>query len=390
MSLSSFRLADRLCTILLVLTAACAGQAAMADPAQPLPDAPGARRPVPAHGLEPRPFPYGFTTFPYAATAQAQDDLMRLIATNGTMYAEHFDDAIPWRAALNGSAFPQAFADDVTGKLAHRLRDRPLLLALTPLNEDRSGVVADVNGALPKALRHVPMDDPAFIRAYTNYCIWMIDRFHPDYVLSAIESNDLLKENPGAWPAFDRFSRAVMARLKQRYPDIQFGESLSLHTFMDADGPGPSQRYRDTIKAHIADFDFVGISYYPFIYGAFTPTQWEKAFGFIRNWTRKPLAVTETGHPAQRLRVKRWGLDFPFSEADQAAYVCTLMRQAVRGEYRFVIWFEARDLDLLIPALPPQVRDLVRLFRDMGLVDEKGRERQGLQVWRGESPDCAW
>ena len=346
--------------------------------------------PVFEHRLKPRPFAYGFTTFPFAATPQAQADLMDLITANGTIYAEHFDDAIPWRAALRSGAWPQAFVADIEDRLRRRRTDRPLLLALTPLNMDRSGVADAVEGKMPRALRHVPMDDPAFIRAYTNYCIWMIDRFRPDYVLSAIESNDLLKENPAAWPAFDRFSRAVMANLKARYPGILFGESLALHTFMNTDGPGPSRAYRDAIKAHIRDFDFAGISYYPFLHGALAPAQWQQAFDFIRGWTRKPLAVTETGQPGQRLRVKTWGLNLPFSEADQAAYVCTLMRNAVRGEYRFVIWFEARDIDRLIPALPRSIRDLARLFRDMGLVDETGREREGLRIWRGESAACAW
>ncbi|MDQ7019908.1 MAG: glycosyl hydrolase 53 family protein [Robiginitomaculum sp.] len=346
--------------------------------------------PVFEQSLRIRPFPYGFTTWPFAATVQAQSDLMNLIRANSTFYVEHIDDALPWGAALYNQPFPAEFVRNIEAKRARRLADRPLLLSLNPLNTDRSAFVDDVEGALPIALAGKPMDDPAYIQAYTNYCIWMIDRFAPTYVLSAIESNDLLKQNPDDWPAFDRFSRAVMSALKTRYPNIQFGESLALHTFTNTNGPGVTQSFRDTIKAHIENFDFVGISYYPLFGGDFSQAQWDAAFDFIRTWTDKPLAITESGHPAEPLVVDEFKLNIPFSPQDQADFLCTLLRHATQDNYQFAVWWEARDFDKLLPALPASSQSLAKIFRDMGLWDGQGKGRLSLEIWRGHSGQCSW
>jgi Glycosyl hydrolase family 53 len=384
-----FRLAV-LGLLLAVIVLSNAAQSAPEKHSAPDPVGLWERNPVFEQSLKARPFAYGFTTWPFAATAQAQADLMDIIAANGTMVAEHFDDKIPWGAALYNNPFPQNFVDNVTLKLSRRLTGRPLLLSLNPLNIDRSAFVDDVEGSLPTALVGKPMDDPAYIQAYTNYCIWMIDQFQPTFVLSAIESSNLLKQSPADWPAFDRFSKAVMAALQARYPDILFGESMALHTFMNPAGPGNSQDFRDTMKAHIEGFDFVGVSYYPLISGALTKTQWDDAFAFIRSWTDKPLAITESGHPAERLLIESFNIDIDFTAQDQADLVCTILRYATQGNYRFVIWWEARDFDKLLSLLPAQSQSLAKVFRDMGLQDENGKARKAMGFWRGNDPDCTW
>src|SRR5690606_38448064 len=45
-----------------------------------------------------REFQMGFSSWPYAATAEAVDDTYRFISENADVYSEHIDANIPWNA----------------------------------------------------------------------------------------------------------------------------------------------------------------------------------------------------------------------------------------------------------------------------------------------------
>jgi hypothetical protein len=50
-------------------------------------------------------------------------------------------------------------------------------------------------------------------------------------------------------------------------------------------------------------------------------------------------------------------------------------------DYEFIIWWAHRDFDALWETFPPELRDLGQLWRDTGLLDESGNERQAFLLW---------
>jgi hypothetical protein len=97
----------------------------------------------------------------------------------------------------------------------------------------------------------------------------------------------------------------------------------------------------------------------------------------------KPFAIAETGFIAEE-SYHNWlnGKTVEGSEAAQAAYVRQLLRDANGQQARFVVWFFAQDLDEFWGGQTnPAVKWFVKIWRDSGLVDGSGREREGLEEW---------
>src|SRR5262249_4532708 len=98
---------------------------------------------------------------------------------------------------------------------------------------------------------------------------------------------------------------------------------------------------------------------------------------------RKPFAIAETGFIAEE-SYHNWqnGKTVDGSEAARAAYVRRLLRSAERQKARFVVWFFPQDVDEFWRGLTnPLMRGFVKIWRDSGLVDGSGREREGLKDW---------
>ncbi len=62
-------------------------------------------------------------------------------------------------------------------------------------------------------------------------------------------------------------------------------------------------------------------------------------------------------------------------------YLETLLLNAHNQNYEFVIWWAYRDYDKLWNTFPDEYKDIGKLCRDTGLIDEKGKERPSLNVW---------
>ena len=109
---------------------------------------------------------------------------------------------------------------------------------------------------------------------------------------------------------------------------------------------------------------------------------------WIREFTDKPLAITESGFPAQDIILKSYGITIPGSPEKQKTYFETLLDMANRDNYLFVIAFLYRDYDALFGKIAAELEkrdlttDIFLIWRDCGMVDEKGEERPALGVWR--------
>jgi hypothetical protein len=66
-------------------------------------------------------------------------------------------------------------------------------------------------------------------RYAANYCRRMIEFLQPDFLLTGIESNELLNNQPKSWSGYREFSRRVQRELHERFPQLPLSESVTLH-----------------------------------------------------------------------------------------------------------------------------------------------------------------
>ena len=89
------------------------------------------------------------------------------------------------------------------------------------------------------------------------------------------------------------------------------------------------------------------------------------------------FAVSETGFIAEKLLLK-----IPGDERNQAEYVRFFLEQCGRLNARFVVWFFVRDYDdFWIRVRQSGGDELFMVWKDTGLLDERGNEREAMKVW---------
>jgi len=63
-------------------------------------------------------------------------------------------------------------------------------------------------------------------------------------------------------------------------------------------------------------------------------------------------------------------------------YLETLAWNAYKQNYEFIIWWAHRDYDELWNTFPEDVKDLGKLWKDTGLLDENGNKRHSFESWQ--------
>lgn len=330
-----------------------------------------------------RSFRMGFSPWPYAMTADAVAETNRFVTSHGDILSEQLDDSIPWEQAARGEPYPDAYVQQMRERRDRLGAGQQRLLYMTPFNMERNGLLAHYQapGTAPNTgWTRRRFHEPTVIQAYTHHVVWMIRFFQPDYLITAIESNEYLKNAPDQWPHYVTFSERVRKRVKQLFPRLPLSESISLHNLLDPNIPGNPERW-PRIQAFVKPFDFVAVSYYPLLLGHKRADEIERVLVKLRSLTNKPLAFAETGQPAETLELPAHQLVFPLTPADQSAAMQTLFDFANREQCLFLIWWCHRDYDALWETFPADVKDLGRIWRDLGVLDETGARRDGYHLW---------
>lgn len=332
-----------------------------------------------------RPFLMGFSSWPYGATPKAVNDTYRFIGANADLILEHIEEGVPWSCALNKTPYPKSFVDKMEGRRGSRPKGVKLLLSLTALNTGRSGLADDIGVSgtqpVPAPLQGKKFNDPIIFRAYLDYCIWMVDLFKPDYLLTGIEANELLNNNPNEWSNYQTFSRGIQKELRIRYPSLPIAESVTLHKLLDKSNRSLPD-YAAKIKEFASRHDFFAVSFYPFFLGLHSKREFSEALEQLSKFSDKRIGITETGHPAKPIVIKTYHLNLPSSPAEQDDYVRALLDQAQSHRYLFVTYWLWKDFDDLWNTFPDASKDLARLWRDTGLVDENDGLRPAYSSWK--------
>lgn len=363
----------------------------------------------------------GFTPALYDRIGVSIDDtvlnnVMKQIGNAGDMALLQFDNGVPWT---------EAYTDQGAGPLPYsaNLRDtwekyraaQPpgtrLAIALNPIGVPRSqlapywgigedfylndkyepvgtGVIRDFeNRLLPPQWRNRKLDDPAVKIAFTNYAKRAIQFFSPDYLIIGIEANLALDPDPAAYSRFVALQRYVYEALKADPATAHIPvivsftaehfmlDELGTHYLLDgiANPEGLRQQHLDAMAASVPYLDMVGFSVYPLKtrFGTFrTPaSMFDHLMKAIRSVTSKPVAITETGFPANGFTVKNQ--IFQGSPEKQEQYYKLVFDEAEKYKFEFVVSYTPFDMTPFMDRLragaaqkPPTVSpDLVEFFK---------------------------
>jgi hypothetical protein len=338
-----------------------------------------------------RPFRLGFTPFPYAISNEAVAWTYARIAEDADLMVHHFDNGVPWPEALTGAPATEAFHPNLLADWTFRRAQVPagheLLLTLTPIDLARTGLALyrgeGEDQPLPAPFAGYAFDHPDVIAAFTHYAREAIRFFQPDYVLIGIEVNLLIRNAPDQWPAYATLHREAYTALRSDFPDLPIMVSMTgidlLDGYTDADPAGQQQALAD-LEPYT---DYLALSIYPYMTRYMTTPVPDDFFDRIRALTDLPLAISETGYPAQTFAADVGGtrLTFESDAQRQLAWIDRVLAAAMRDEYRFVVNFVLRDYDALWEAIGAR-EDFTIAWRDTGLYDEDGGERPALLRWR--------
>jgi hypothetical protein len=341
------------------------------------------------HGQEEaRPFYMGFTPFPYAISLEAVEYSYERIAVDADLIAHHFDNGVPWVEALSGATYSENIMNDWKFRLANTPENHQIFVAVTPISFERTGL-ARYRGEqddmpLPAPFDNYSFDHPDVEAAFMTYCEVIIAYFDPDFFVFSIEANLLMKLRPDLWESYVTLHRHVYTRLKAAHPDLPIMASMTgidlLEGYTDADHEAQMRAFDDIIDYT----DYFALSLYPYMTAYMTNVIPDDMFDRLALLTDKPLAVAETGYPAQDFAInvgEGLRLEFESDMAKQEQYITFLLNEADEHQFHFVINFVLRDYDELWQQLGGR-EDLTIAWRDTGLYDEAGEARPALNVWR--------
>lgn len=324
-----------------------------------------------------RDFKMGFTTWSYGPTLDDVNNTYAFIANNADIYAEHIDNNIPWSAWINDQALPVEFTNEITGRVNRKIPGKELLLSVSLLTSGRDELASDVDGTTPS---YANIDDAAIRDAYFKHINYLVTEFEPDYLVIAIEVNELRLRSPEKWDSYKSLISDVKSRVKQSYPDLRISESISLHNLYEPEVANPGA-YIEEIINHVNQNDFVAISFYPFLKNLSSKSDFQEVFDFLQANVTQPIAIVETAHIAENLVIPNLNVSIDGNENEQNDYLETLIENAIDQDYEFMIWWAHRDYDALWETFPEEVKDLGQIWRDTGLLNETGAERSAFSTW---------
>ncbi len=324
-----------------------------------------------------RNFKMGFTSWPAAPGQQAVDDTYEFLANNADIYSEHIDSNIPWQAWTDGTPLPKAFTDNIDSRVANRVASLKLLVSISLLNLIRSDLAPDFDGNAPS---YIQMNDKAIEDAYVKHVSYIVDRLQPDYLVIAVEVNELKVYSETKWIEYKALIREVKQKIRQKYPNLMVSESFTLHTLYQPNVTD-KQAYQEDVINYMNTLDLVSISFYPYLNQLIRTEEYQLIFDFLHEKVTKPIAFAETAFFAEDLVVQSFGLNIQGDECKQNAYLETLLTNAQDQDYEFVIWWAYKDFDELWETFPEDLKGLGRLWRDTGLLDENDNTRIAQTTW---------
>ncbi|MCB0279850.1 MAG: glycosyl hydrolase 53 family protein, partial [Calditrichaeota bacterium] len=300
----------------------------------------------------------------------------------------HFDGGIPWPEAYNGEKFSQQLLSDWRLKRDILAPEAKIVLAMTPINFDRNGLASywgaqGDNQPLPASWDQRSLDDSMVMVAYANYLLRAIEFFSPDYVVTGIEANMLVANNPSQWSAYLKLQQHVYTVIKRSYPELPVVVSL-YYDYLQG-GNGISKEQQEQALQDIAPYlDVIGISLYPYEL-VLNSDSVESIYTVLEDriqpmlQLQKPIAITESGVPDREFTTNN--TQYTFTQENQRDFVSAMLQLAMLHEFKFVINYAAIDYDKMLMYYSPETQDIAKIWAWTGLAKSGGQTKPALQVW---------
>ncbi len=325
-----------------------------------------------------RNFNMGFSTWAYAKTVESVDNTYNFINENADIYSEHIDYKIPWNAWINDLPLPVEFTNEITAKVSRKITNAKLTVSVSLLNSARDDLAFDFDETIPN---YTTLNDIEIENAYFKHVKYITSQLKPDYLIIAIEVNELLNNAPQKWNAYKLLMANVKSRIQQEFPSLLISESITLHNLYEPEVPNP-EAYITELVNYVNTMDFVAISFYPFFKGLKTKDSFQYAFDFLHSKINKPIAFAETSHLSEDLTVDSYNLFIAGSECEQNEYLELLFTNAQEQNYKYIIWWAHRDYNELWETFPLEARDLGKLWISTGIINEDGVEKKAYSTWK--------
>jgi len=338
---------------------------------------------VSVHAESTRSFDMGFTPWPWDISTNALDTTYDFINKNADIISHHIEEGVPWNEALKEKAFHKNMLESWNVRKKSTGPNLKIFLSISPINQLREGL-ADYRGSryqmpIPKSFKGLPFNDPKVKKAYTNYAKRAVKYFKPDYMAIAIEVNELLENKPQQWKAFTELYKHTYKALKKSFPDLPVFFTISLHNIMNKKRANPKESWKK-ISELWKFSDRAAISFYPFLLHPFDLRHPLKVLDEVKKYTKKPIVISETGYPAKKNYLKALN-KLPATPDIQKNIYYALLNKANKNNYNFVILWTYRDYDILWNKMKKNLPEWGAIWRDVGLQDEKGKNRPSKQVW---------
>jgi hypothetical protein len=328
---------------------------------------------------------YGFTPFPYDMTVEAVSKTYEISEKYSTLYAVQLDDGIPWKEAMSGEPWPKDLQEKWDDFKKHRPQGRKMALSIAPLAEDRkSRAPAAKDSFTPLGLMFASFNSVTMKEAYLNYVQRVVEFFHPDYLNIGQEAGELAFHDAATWTQFEELFHHVRKDIKRISPNTAVGISFNLQMLMN---PAVAERS----KTLIADSDFVGISFYPYMSPEYqryglpalppAPEMWKTPLNWLKNYTTKPIAIFETGFTSANVDITEDKVTLKGTADLQANYLRDLAGIAQRDNYLFVVWFMPVDYDKLFTHIETD-NDYHKIWQRIGFFDTELNPKPAWEVWK--------
>lgn len=337
--------------------------------------------------VDTRSFYMGFTAFPYDNSIEALTETYQNVTQYGDIFLNHLDQGVPWDEALNDLPFPSEVQGTLEATKNGLQPGTKIFLTATPTDQNRNQLARywNNNGShqpLPSFWENKAFNDPDVIAAYIKYCRRIIDEVQPDYFAYGIETNASFRNTDATFDQFLALADTVYTTLKSEYPELIIFLTLQDQSFVNT-----REELLVTSSRLLEHSDYIAISTYPFLYYLDTQRDANPEL-FEDNWlsdfrnlnTEKPMAISETGFCAEDLIIPNLAINVQGRADWQEAYMTKLFHMGNELDLEFLTWFVYRDYDLLYEKTtnPP---DILKVWRDNGLIDGEGVKRPSHQVW---------
>lgn len=329
-----------------------------------------------------RSFLMGMTPCEFEHTSESVSDIYKIINLSCDMVAHHLDEGIPWNEALEGKPYHPNVEKRLKARLDNTQSGKKVYLAVTAMKGELNEYWGE-NAKMKRegAWKDKQLNDPDVIKAYTNFCNDLIERFHPSYFAYGIEVNTDASKNKETWKNFLVLAKEVYGSLKKSHPDLPVFVTFQLDEYWK-DVEDQEQIVRDALPYT----DYIAVSSYPYFSGYFDPGRIPNAwFSRLANMApSKPFVVAETGFIAENFEAL--GIKGSGNPQWQNEYLKFLIQESNRLNAEFVVWYVPKDYDRFYE----QVRvlgalglstDLFKVWKDSGLIDGEDKPRPAFKTW---------